>query len=772
MSQFDSSKMKKRVRRVGRGLAACVIAGSVVGLAPPAQAATFTVNSTDDVNDATCDPTHCSLREAIIASNANAGTDTIGFSITGTGPHTIAPTSALSSITSPTVVDGTSEPDYTVGSPVVELDGVNRSTNAWNGLEVSAGQSTIKDLVINRFWSGIRLITANGNTVSGNFIGTNTQGTAAAGNANVGVYVESSSNNTIGGTTAADRNVISGNGKGVYIESIVGNNQVLGNYIGTNAAGTGAIGNSGGVEVEGDNNTIGGSSASARNVISGNSNSGGVRLDGTANGNSIAGNFIGVDVTGLIGLGNTGVGVSASGPGNTIGGTTAGAGNVISGNGVLDLGGVRLESFGPTGNTVVGNYIGLGSDGVTPIGNIGSGIRVTNSAGNTIGGTTPGARNIISANSSTGGFQAQGIDMTSAGATNNVVQGNFIGTDVTGTLDRGNSHRGIMLNSAPGNQIGGTASGAGNLISGNTWEGIGISSSNNTVQGNTIGTDPSGQSGLGNSLWGITIGTIGSGNQIGGTSGGAGNLISGNGAPGILSQGSNNTIQGNKIGTDASGQSPLGNSGGIEFLFGSNNLVGGQTAEAGNTIAFNTAFGVRVNGAANGSNGFGNSILRNSIFSNGSRGIELVGFSSNDNLDADAGPNGLQNHPVISSISPSGETSTVAGSLDSEASKTYRIELFRNAVCDPSGRGQGKTFLGSTDVTTNGSGSGSFTLNGISSLAPGDFVTATATDPVGNKLPAPGPAAVARPSQVITCSVQRNLQSACKPTPFLFIAPR
>ena len=286
--------------------------------------------------------------------------------------------------------------------------------------------------------------------------------------------------------------MVSGNSTGLRFNNDAVTNQVLGNYIGTNAAGTGKIANGEGFSIDGDNTAVGNGTAAGRNVISGN-NSTGIGIGSNASGTSVAGNFIGVDATGVAALGNGGTGINVSATGNTIGGTTTGARNVISNNGATGPGsGVALFNGS---NTVQGNYIGVDATGTVAMGNNGDGVRVQ-SAGNTIGGTAAGAGNVISANTATGGFQAQGINLTSAPSTNNIIQGNFIGTDVTGTIDLGNSHRGIMLNSAgSNNQIGGTAAGAGNLISGNTWEAIGISfSHNNTIQGNKIGTDAVGTS--------------------------------------------------------------------------------------------------------------------------------------------------------------------------------------------------------------------------------------------------------------------------------------
>ena len=208
----------------------------------------FTVNSTDDVDDGTCDAAHCSLREAINAANANAGTDTISFNISGAGPHTIQPNFALPTITDPVVIDGTTEPDF-AGTPIIELDGTN--AGHVDGLVITAGNSTVRGLVINRFGInpdvgiGILLLQTNGgNVIEGNFIGTDVTGTVALGNKFFGVVIENAPNNTIGGTTVEARNIISGNGTGISLGGPgATGNLVQGNFIGTDVTGTIAVGN-------------------------------------------------------------------------------------------------------------------------------------------------------------------------------------------------------------------------------------------------------------------------------------------------------------------------------------------------------------------------------------------------------------------------------------------------------------------------------------------------------------------------------------------------
>src|SRR5262249_38283160 len=338
-------------------------------------------------------------------------------------------------------------------------------------------------------------------------------------------------------------------------------NLIQGNAIGTDKNGTARLGN----EMDGiliafaANNTIGGSDPDAGNLISGNKASG-VRISGsTATGNLVAGNRIGTDAGGRTALGNAdGVRIEGGATNNTIGGPTAEARNVISGN-AGD--GVDITDSGTTGNVLAGNYIGTNSAGTAALANAGAGILInTGASNNTIGGTSAAARNVISGNTT------YGIEITDAGTTGNVVEGNYIGTDTTGTQALGNSNTGLgngaaavlVESGASGNTIGRTAAGAGNLISGNTaGDGVQIfHADDNAVEGNLIGTTASGNAALGN-LAGIVI-VVGSGNLIGVP--GAGNVISGNTGQGLFFAGADgNTAAGNTIGLGADGSTPLGN---------------------------------------------------------------------------------------------------------------------------------------------------------------------------------------------------------------------
>jgi hypothetical protein len=324
------------------------------------------------------------------------------------------------------------------------------------------------------------------------------------------------------------------------------------------------------------------------------------------------------------------------------------------------------------------------------------------------------------------------VQVAGAGATGNLVRGNYIGTDASGALDLGNTGDGVFISGAPGNTVGGTVAGARNVISGNDQEGVQIydtAAAGNLVQGNYIGTDQTGATGLGNGLDGVFINGSPT-NTIGGVTAAARNVISDNyigvNISGVFSTA--NLVQGNYIGTDVAGTANLGNLFDGIRITGSaaSNSVGGTASGAGNTIHFNGGNGVRID------SGTGNAILGNSIHSNTELGTDLAndGADTNDAGDADTGANNKQNYPVVAAAE-SGST-YVQGTLNSTASTAFRLEFFSSPACDVSGKGEGKIFLGATSATTNGSGNTSFAAV-FSTTAPiGDQVTATATDPSNN----------------------------------------
>jgi parallel beta-helix repeat protein len=748
-----------------------------------AEAATYTVSTTADSGAG-------SLRQAINDANANPGQDIIRFQI-GTGAKTISPLSALPSIVDPLIIDGSTQPGF-VGTPLIEINGTSSGSNA--GLRLFAGESTVRALCINRCSAqGIQIATGGTNSIVGCRIGTDPGGAISRPNG-VGIWINGSTGNVIGGTTLADRNVVSGNDNaGIYILNGA-DNVVLGNFVGTTADGTLAlpnvengiaINNSSGNQIggiatgsgnivsgngasgiyikdpaasnnvvlgnliglgsdgiriirndadgitiqNGPRNTIGGAETGARNVISGNAQAG-VYITGTSStNNTVSGNYIGTTAAGTAAAGNTLAGVTIGAAANLIGGPP---GNVISGNKQDGI----LLSTSSARNTIAGNVIGLSATG-TALPNLYRGINLNGSHSNIIGGPDTSARNVISGNSYDGIY-------LSNGSSNNLVKGNYIGTDPSGTIPRGNQKSGVAVSGAPRNFVG--MAGAGNLISGNTEMGLyimGSAATGNRVQGNKIGTDWSGTAVVSNRNEGIYISQTSS-NLIGGVLPGEGNLISGNGTWGLfLTNTSWNVVQGNLIGTTTDGVSPLANSTrltatafhAVELSEGSRkNMVGGTDPNAGNVIAFSPAYGgiyyagIRLRPASTN-----NAFLGNSIFSNSGLGIDSGAYlvTANDSCDADNGANRQQNFPVLTEVA-AGTGTGVKGTLNSVRSTTYRLEFFANPSCDSLGNGEGHLYLGSGEVTTGSSCTTSFACTLPVGAPAGWVVTATATDPDNN----------------------------------------
>ncbi|MGQ0602554.1 MAG: right-handed parallel beta-helix repeat-containing protein [Anaerolineales bacterium] len=676
-------------------------------------ASTLTVNANNDVNDGACNGTHCSLREAINAANANAITDTIAFNIGGGGVQTITVAAVLPAVTQPVVIDGVTQPGFT-GAPLIVLNGASAGPAA-NGLTLDNGGSTVRELVINGFaGDGIVLFTDGNHLIEGNYIGTTATGLAAAGNGR-GIAFVVSGGNTISG------NVISGNaGDGLYIAGAgSSNNRVVGNLIGVNASGTAALGNSsnGVLILSAFNNRVGGLTPAERNVISGNGIDG-VQISGAAaTGNLVQGNFIGTNAGGTAVLGNTFTGVSIlNASGNTIGGAAPGARNLMSGN---QVNGVYIIGPDASNNLVLGNYIGTDVAGNADLGNGFDGVAIREAANNRIGGPTAAERNLISGNDQRGVLLFQN-------ATTNTVQGNYIGVNAAGMADLGNAFNGILLTDSSGNTLGGPAAGAGNLVSGNDFAGINLfGSSNNLLQGNVIGLNATGTLTLTNPVVGLTIQDSSLNNTV------LGNTLSGNGNAfegglSILRGSNGNVVQGNRFGTDASGEAAFGNNGPGVYIFESdNNMIGGTGEGQANVIANNVQEGVRV------LSGVGNRIRGNTITNNGELGIDLTddGVTLNDAGDADTGANGLQNFPILISTTQGRTGQIVEGALNGSGLITYTVDLYSNPVCDASGNGEGQTYLGSVAVPTDEGGNATFSAN-IGGAE--GFVTATATDPNGN----------------------------------------
>ena len=498
--------------------------------------------------------------------------------------------------------------------------------------------------------------------------------------------------------------------------------------------------------------------------------------------NIVQRNIIGTDVNGTVALGNN-RGVNIVGRVRNRNVPTFDnfiVENVISASGpasfILGSSGFGV-GLGGTKNVIIGNKIGLDTTGRlifdangNSLGNAHKGV-FGGGVNNVVGGTTPEKRNIISGNG------AGGIVL---GGTGHLIRGNYVGTDITGTVAFGNGGIGNSVGiDAPGSgiRIGGTDHDLGvcnracNLVAGSTRYGVQISGNDNRLEGNFIGTDITGTTNtdaLGNTF-GNNAGVIVSGfdNVVGGTATGAGNLISGNRGPdekgfavgGVRLRGigfGRHLVQGNPIGTQADGTSPLGNSLAGVFIDGQQNTIGGTAPGAGNVIAYNTSDGVavpdsRFSACGNDFSGHGNSILGNSIHSNGSLtvsdnnlGIDLgssaastgafgIEVTLNDVRDPDCGGNNKQNVPDLTSATSVSGSTAVVGTLNSTPNTGFRIEFFANSVLDPSGHGEGEKFLGSTKVRTDANGDVSFTaILPVKVPASQRFITATATSQISD----------------------------------------
>ena len=256
-----------------------------------------------------------SLRDAINKANSSSGADMIQFKI-GSGLKTIAPTSGLPQLTGPTTLDGTTQGGY-AGKPLIEIRGDQRRRRQRRHRLSTGGSSTVKGLVINRFGAiGILVINKGGNTIKNCYIGTDASGTAAAGNGQKGIILQSSGN-TVGGTSSADRNVISGNvRRGIqFYTSAASGNKILGNYIGTDATGTKAHPQrrSGVAIHSAASNTIGGTQRRRaqrdqrqRRTTASSSTAAGAKY------NVIMGNYIGTNAAGTAKLGNGDYGIEIS----------------------------------------------------------------------------------------------------------------------------------------------------------------------------------------------------------------------------------------------------------------------------------------------------------------------------------------------------------------------------------------------------------------------------------------------------------------------------
>ena len=454
----------------------------------------------------------------------------------------------------------------------------------------------------------------------------------------------------------------------------------------------------------------------AQSTISGlniNEYSWGSIVVGTGGSNTvITDNFIGTDPTGTLAIGGGTLRIA--------GGLTHNVqviDNLISGN--TGAAGIEFVSAGTA--VIQGNKIGTDVTGTVALPNR-NGISMDLGFDNLIGGTEPGQGNVISGN------DWNGIEIARNESTGNRIEGNLIGTDVTGTLDLGNYRSGISLGvGANSNTIGGSVSDAGNVISGNQF-GISLGGGgSNVIQGNLIGTDVSGTNPVGN-IYGVEIGS--NNNRI------VSNVIAGYG-PGVsFGDASYNVVQDNMIGTDASGTLDLGNGDGVLFQDGAAN----NNQVLSNVIHNSNGFGISTVNADNAA------ILSNSIYNTkgignnrSGLGIDIGGddVTGNDANDAD----NIQNYPVLTSVISGGGVTTIQGSLSSTADSDFVVQLFANEVTDVSGFGEGQLLIDSIDVSTNESGIATFQVSVNQEFPAGYSISATATrmlDDDGNTVTAPG----------------------------------
>jgi titin len=691
--------------------------------------ATFFVRNTNDSGPD-------SLRQVITDANSTPGLNTIDFNIDGSGVQTISLVSALPVITNPAIIDGTSQPGFS-GTPLIVLDGTSAGAGV-NGLTITAGNSTVEDLVIDNFaGAGIALQAGGGNVIAGNYIGVDSTGAAVAGNGASGIAISGgSSNNTIGGTTATARNIISGNTvNGVDISGAAcANNLIQGNYIGTDVSGSLAVGNAQyGVSLN---------SASVNNIVS----------------NTISGN--GSDGVNINGDGLLAGGVSwwkAEANAND----SVGSNNGTLFGGVTFVPGVAGQAFafnGTDAHVRIPHNANLNpgasfsvdfwekanpSQPENRFDIVNKSHGFVDSTGWAFQGTPTGALNFVlgRGGSSTDNFAEASTGVSILDNQWHYVAGVYTGSSIQIYLDGAlkdtvsfpdppaNNTRDLFFGTAVnGDSFSRRYNGSldevaiyNRALSTSEIQKIyslnGVSKGGATIQGNNIGSDAGGSYALGNGGNGITINGA-SGNTIGGTITAAHNVISANTANGVnIARGASaNLVQGNFIGTDSNGAAALGNcANGVVITSASNNTIGGTATGTANIIANSGNDGVLVD------TGTGNAIRGNSIFSSTNLGIELINNGNNN-----------QAAPVLASAVATATTITIQGTFAGAANSSYTLEFFANSTANPSGFGEGSQLLGSATVATDASGTATFTLTFTVMVTPGQVVSATATDPARN----------------------------------------
>lgn len=620
----------------------------------------------------------------------------------------------------------------------IDVTGIFAKPNMAAGVLIfDSDENAITNSVISGNNTGIAVEGGNSNSFVGNIVGLDAAGGAKVPNFQ-GMFL-AGANNAVGGDIAGSPNTISGNGVVSNIAPCVGYGIVVPIFV--------------------DLTT----------------------LDLLSHDNSIVGNKLGTDPSGGIGLGNCWQGINAEPlTGTTIGSIAESGRNIISGNG---LGGVWCEAVGSANQTeggfcsIMGNNVGTDITGSYSIYNdarntpqisgpqsaVLAGTNYSVSAIGAPGGTTQGGActgfcNLVSGNSNGG----SGIDLASGimvgGPGIAGVFNNYVGTKRNGSQVLVNAGSGIdmastnLTTASPVYFVGGHTKfdgSLGNLVSGNDHAGIIVgatvegSPGEYQVQGNLIGTDLFGELALPNGS-GVFIGTgfintvdIGDSDPLGR------NVIAGNAFNGInLFSGFGVKIVNNAIGANGS-LAPLGNGGtgvNVGGYYASSIIVGGTDSTTSNIISNNGKSGVKVNGVTSTFT----PIRGNVIHNNGQLGIDLNqsgyfpdgdGVTLNDDCakDADLGANRLQNYPVLFAPGYNVDgTVHVTGALISEPFHHFRIDVYATLVADPSGHGEGQLFLGTAEVTVDGNGFGSIDWNSLGTAPNGAYISATATDDIGN----------------------------------------
>jgi titin len=394
---------------------------------------------------------------------------------------------------------------------------------------------------------------------------------------------------------------------------------------------------------------------------------------------------------------------------NRIGGTDPGSKNLISGN---DEYGITIDATS-SGNTVASNIIGANASGTAEVHNghnglifgdiTGAGVRVDGPS-NFIGVIDGG--NLISGNNH--GITVSGAD--------NIIRANRIGLNAAGTGALRNRKYGVFVG-APGTVIGGGLPTMGNVISGNTLQGVyvtGAAATGVSIELNYIGTNVTGTAAVSNGQAGIEI-------RDGAQGAIRRNIISGNSNAGLRIETDGVGVFGNRIGIQVAADLPLGNSGAGVSIAGSNNIIGGPNVNEPNTIAYNNGAGVAI------SSGTQNIILESAFYGNTGLGIDLEssGPTANDALDADEGANRVQNFPVITGAN----TVITTGTFHSRPSAFFTLKFYASPSC--AAPGEGRSVRATATAFTDGSGNATFTTS-LNSIVAGDGVTVTATDSFGN----------------------------------------